>query len=144
VPEDRPELCFAIPVKDGAAHLAETLDQGMRILDDAIGRLSGRTIPGETVFKLYDTYGFPTDLTADVARERDLGVDMAGFEAACAAVTTGGTRLGMTMAREKWAAEWGRTPLSISPSRRCRCQSSGRLSVKLVMVLPLACARHAR
>ncbi len=51
---------------------AETLEQGMRILDEAIAGLSGTEIPGETVFKLYDTYGFPIDLTADIARERGL------------------------------------------------------------------------
>lgn len=61
---------------------AETLDQGMRILEEAISRLEGKTIPGETAFKLYDTYGFPIDLTADIARERDLVVDHAGFEVA--------------------------------------------------------------
>ncbi|MES0327252.1 MAG: alanine--tRNA ligase [Gammaproteobacteria bacterium] len=61
---------------------AETLDQGMRILDEAIAKLKGKTIPGETAFKLYDTYGFPIDLTADIARERDLVVDHAGFEVA--------------------------------------------------------------
>jgi alanyl-tRNA synthetase len=58
---------------------AETLDQGMRLLDEAIEGLSGSTIPGETAFKLYDTYGFPLDLTADIARERGLTVDDAGF-----------------------------------------------------------------
>jgi alanyl-tRNA synthetase len=63
---------------------AETLEQGMTLLEAAIGQLSGTTIPGETVFKLYDTYGFPVDLTADVARERNLSVDHAGFEAAMA------------------------------------------------------------
>jgi alanyl-tRNA synthetase len=62
---------------------AETLTHGMSLLEEAIARLgAGRVIPGETVFKLYDTYGFPTDLTADVARERDLGIDMQGFERA--------------------------------------------------------------
>lgn len=61
---------------------AETLDQGMRILDETIAKLKGKTIPGETAFKLYDTYGFPIDLTADIARERDLVVDHAGFEVA--------------------------------------------------------------
>ena len=61
---------------------AETLDQGMRILDEAIGRLDGKTIPGEVAFKLYDTYGFPIDLTTDIARERELLVDHAGFEVA--------------------------------------------------------------
>jgi alanyl-tRNA synthetase len=61
---------------------AETLDQGMKILEADIGRMSGKTIPGETVFRLYDTYGFPLDLTADIARERGLDVDHAGFEAA--------------------------------------------------------------
>ncbi|MEW7982603.1 MAG: alanine--tRNA ligase [gamma proteobacterium symbiont of Phacoides pectinatus] len=60
---------------------AETLEQGMKILEQAIVGLSGGTeIPGETVFKLYDTYGFPTDLTADIARERGLSLDMPGFE----------------------------------------------------------------
>ncbi|AHF04959.1 alanyl-tRNA synthetase [Marichromatium purpuratum 984] len=64
---------------------AETLEHGMRILDEAIAGLGDTcTIPGETVFKLYDTYGFPTDLTADIARERGLGVDLEGFEAAMA------------------------------------------------------------
>jgi alanyl-tRNA synthetase len=58
----------------------ETLDQGMRILEEAVAGLTGNVIPGETVFKLYDTYGFPVDLTADIARERGLSVDMAGFE----------------------------------------------------------------
>jgi alanyl-tRNA synthetase len=57
-----------------------TLDQGMRILSDAISQLTGDEIPGAVVFKLYDTYGFPTDLTADIARERNLSLDMAGFD----------------------------------------------------------------
>jgi alanyl-tRNA synthetase len=59
---------------------AETLQQGMRILEQAMEDVRGDAIPGETLFKLYDTYGFPTDLTADVARERGLSLDMAGFE----------------------------------------------------------------
>ena len=59
---------------------AETLEQGMKILEQAIDGLDGSKIPGETVFKLYDTYGFPADLTADVARERGLTIDQAGFE----------------------------------------------------------------
>src|SRR5699024_9140386 len=61
---------------------AETLAQGMRILEQAIATLEGTEIPGETVFRLYDTYGFPVDLTNDVARERSLTLDSAGFEAA--------------------------------------------------------------
>jgi len=61
---------------------AETIEQGMKILDEAIAGLSGGTIPGAVVFKLYDTYGFPADLTADIARERALELDMAGFEQA--------------------------------------------------------------
>jgi len=64
---------------------AETLEQGMRILDEAIEGLAGTEIPGATVFKLYDTYGFPADLTADIARERGLTLDMAGFEREMAA-----------------------------------------------------------
>ncbi|HWJ06057.1 MAG TPA: alanine--tRNA ligase [Steroidobacteraceae bacterium] len=62
---------------------AETLAQGMALLDEAIAGLGGKTqIPGETVFRLYDTYGFPVDLTNDVAREKGLAIDEAGFEAA--------------------------------------------------------------
>ena len=62
------------------ARFAETLDQGMKILEQDIVALPGKEIPGETVFRLYDTYGFPTDLTHDIARERGLTLDMAGFE----------------------------------------------------------------
>jgi len=61
---------------------ARTLDTGMRILEQDIAALAGDTLDGETVFKLYDTYGFPLDLTADIARERGLCVDEAGFERA--------------------------------------------------------------
>jgi len=59
---------------------AETLDQGMEILEGTIADLKGKEIPGDVVFKLYDTYGFPVDLTADIARERGLTVDQRGFE----------------------------------------------------------------
>ncbi|HET8552390.1 MAG TPA: alanine--tRNA ligase [Gammaproteobacteria bacterium] len=58
----------------------KTLAQGMGLLDGSLKRVRGKTIPGETVFKLYDTYGFPVDLTADIARERGLSIDEAGFE----------------------------------------------------------------
>tara|TARA_R110001592_G_scaffold126337_1_gene337610 strand:+ start:44230 stop:46830 length:2601 start_codon:yes stop_codon:yes gene_type:complete len=64
---------------------AKTLDNGMQILEEALADLQGDEIPGELVFKLYDTYGFPTDLTNDIARERDLSLDMAGYDAAMAA-----------------------------------------------------------
>src|SRR3546814_1958781 len=59
---------------------AITLDKGMKLLEEAIARLSDKTIPGDVVFKLYDTYGFPFDLTADIARERELTLDEAGYE----------------------------------------------------------------
>jgi alanyl-tRNA synthetase len=69
-------------LKKEEERFAETLDQGMRILDACMKTLGGKEIPGETAFQLYDTYGFPIDLTADVAREHHLTVDMAGFETA--------------------------------------------------------------
>ena len=59
---------------------AETLEQGLRILDQDIGTLKDNTIPGVVIFKLYDTYGFPVDLTRDIALERNLKLDMPGFE----------------------------------------------------------------
>ncbi len=61
---------------------AETLDNGMKVLDEYLIDMSGDTIEGEMVFKLYDTFGFPVDLTADIARERNLKVDHDGFEVA--------------------------------------------------------------
>ncbi len=61
---------------------AETLEQGMQILGEEIKQLIGQVIPGEVVFKLYDTYGFPVDLTADVAREHELEIDRDGYEQA--------------------------------------------------------------
>jgi alanyl-tRNA synthetase len=63
----------------------ETLDNGLKLLEDTLSDIRARgesTVPGDVIFKLYDTYGFPVDLTADIARERHLGLDMPGFEAA--------------------------------------------------------------
>ena len=88
------EMGDAYPIlQDQKAHIAdillaeetrfgETLSQGMELLNTAIAGLETNTIPGEVAFKLYDTYGFPADLTADVARERGLEMDMSGFEEA--------------------------------------------------------------
>ncbi len=59
---------------------AKTLEQGLRILEHDLAQLKGEVEPGDVVFKLYDTYGFPMDLTADIARERELTIDEAGFE----------------------------------------------------------------
>jgi alanyl-tRNA synthetase len=69
-------------LKQEEERFAETLSQGMALLDQAIGALKTKQIAGETVFRLYDTFGFPVDLTADIARERGLTIDEAGFEAA--------------------------------------------------------------
>ncbi|EKF9816380.1 alanine--tRNA ligase [Vibrio cholerae] len=63
-------------------NFGRTLDRGMSILNDALDQLSSQVLDGETVFKLYDTYGFPADLTNDVARERGFSIDEAGFEQA--------------------------------------------------------------
>jgi alanyl-tRNA synthetase len=62
----------------------KTLDKGIVVLEDALSRLSGSIIPGEVVFTLYDTYGFPLDLTNDIARERNLTIDLEGYEKAMA------------------------------------------------------------
>ncbi|EHI5297482.1 alanine--tRNA ligase [Salmonella enterica] len=61
---------------------ARTLERGLALLDEELAKLQGDTLDGETAFRLYDTYGFPVDLTADVCRERNIKVDEAGFEAA--------------------------------------------------------------
>jgi alanyl-tRNA synthetase len=67
------------------SRFAETLTTGMALLDAETAKLTSPVIPGETVFRLYDTYGFPVDLTADVARERGYTIDQQGFDAAMAA-----------------------------------------------------------
>jgi len=67
-------------IEQEEVRFAETLEQGMRLLESALSGLEGPELGGDTVFKLYDTYGFPVDLTADVARERGLSVDLEGFE----------------------------------------------------------------
>ncbi|MDD2723382.1 MAG: alanine--tRNA ligase [Methylovulum sp.] len=67
-------------LKKEEERFAETLGQGMKILEACVAKLEGTVIPGETVFQLYDTYGFPVDLTADFAREHNLSVDYDGFE----------------------------------------------------------------
>ena len=64
---------------------AKTLEQGLKLLEGELANLKGSVIPGSVVFKLYDTYGFPADLTADIARERNLSIDEAGFEVEMAA-----------------------------------------------------------
>ena len=64
---------------------AKTLEQGLKLLEGELANLKAKIIPGEVVFKLYDTYGFPADLTADIARERELTIDEAGFEVEMAA-----------------------------------------------------------
>jgi len=71
-------------LKKEEQRFAETLDQGMEILEATIAGLPDKEIPGDVVFKLYDTYGFPVDLTADIARERGLTIDQQGFEDAMA------------------------------------------------------------
>ncbi len=84
---------------------AETLDQGMSILEQAIAALDNEVIAGATVFKLYDTYGFPADLTADIARERGLQVDMLGFERDMQAQRM------RARAASQFGAEYGKAPV---------------------------------
>jgi len=67
-------------IKQEEERFATTLDHGMRVLEEAISQLDGSVITGDIAFKLYDTYGFPVDLTADIARERELSVDTEQFE----------------------------------------------------------------
>ncbi|TDJ66272.1 MAG: alanine--tRNA ligase [Proteobacteria bacterium] len=75
-------------LKQEEERFSETLEQGLKIFESAVANLDGRTIPGDVAFKLNDTYGFPVDLTADIARERGLAIDMAGYEAAMDAQRT--------------------------------------------------------
>ncbi len=85
---------------------AKTLSSGLKILDEEVSKLSDKTIPGDVVFRLYDTYGFPVDLTADIARERELDVDTKGFEVHMEAQRT------RARAASNFAAEGGDIPAS--------------------------------
>ena len=69
-------------LKNEEEQFAKTLERGLALLDEELAKLQGDTLDGETVFRLYDTFGFPADLTADVCRERNLKIDEAGFETA--------------------------------------------------------------
>ena len=84
-PELKSRQAFVEKVlREEEQQFARTLENGMAILKEAIAGLQGRVVPGETVFRLYDTFGFPVDLTADVAREHNLTLDMEGFDRAMA------------------------------------------------------------
>src|SRR6056297_1207591 len=83
----------------------ETLDQGMKLLEGALSGLEGEEIPGEVAFKLYDTFGFPLDLTRDIARERGLSVDEQGFETAMQAQRERARAAGQFSARDGVSAE---------------------------------------
>ena len=87
----------------------ETLEQGLRLLETDLKDLEGDTVPGETVFKLYDTFGFPVDLTADVAREQGLHLDMEGFEAAMTAQRERARAASVFRAEYGGAADFGGT-----------------------------------
>jgi len=85
--EAYPEIKVSLPqveriLQQEEEQFAKTLDKGMKVLEQDISGLNGAVIPGETVFTLYDTYGFPVDLTNDIARERNLSLDYDGYEQA--------------------------------------------------------------
>lgn len=82
LPENKKHIAQTLLTEE--EQFAKTLSQGLKIFEQAVAELSGNEIPGDVVFRLFDTYGFPVDLTADIARERNLTVDMPGFERAMA------------------------------------------------------------
>ena len=96
-----PELGRAQPLIEETLQREEvqfrrTLENGLRLLDEATGAMGeGDSLPGETAFKLYDTFGFPYDLTEDALRVRGIGVDRAGFDAAMAQQKAAAARRGM-------------------------------------------------
>jgi alanyl-tRNA synthetase len=128
-------------LKQEEERFAETLANGMQLLDSAFAALKGgKTLDGETVFKLYDTYGFPVDLTADIARERGLSIDTAGYEAAMEVQRkqsqaaskfgmdmSGGVRLeGKTdFSATKRPPTWARSSRCSRTARRCRTLNAG-------------------
>lgn len=88
---------------------AETLDAGMRIFDDVAAKVTDGVIPGGDAFRLYDTYGFPLDLTQDMARERGMSVDVAGFDAAMAQQKETARAAGKFGGGVQLPASWWRT-----------------------------------
>ncbi|ESQ13258.1 MAG: alanine--tRNA ligase [Thiohalocapsa sp. PB-PSB1] len=92
-------------LKTEEERFADTLEQGLRIFEDIVAGLQGNSIPGEAVFRLYDTYGFPADLTADIARERGLALDMQGFEREMAAQKERARAASQFSSGQQWAIE---------------------------------------
>ena len=95
-------------LKQEEERFGETLENGMTILDAAVGK-DGKRLDGETAFKLYDTFGFPVDLTADIGRERGFEVDMAGFEKAMTEQQERSRSAGKFSAKEKLAYDGVKT-----------------------------------
>ncbi len=95
-------------LKQEEERFGETLENGMSILDAAVGK-DGKRLDGETAFKLYDTFGFPVDLTADIGRERGFEVDMAGFETAMTEQQERSRSAGKFSAKEKLAYDGVKT-----------------------------------
>ena len=93
---------------------AKTLDKGLRLLEQDIAALKSSEIPGETIFTLYDTYGFPVDLTNDIARERGLTLDYDGYEKAMERQRERGVRRSGGRSRpadlERWPLQGDRHP----------------------------------
>lgn len=90
---------------------AKTLEQGLRIFEQDVATLTGQVIPGETIFKLYDTYGFPVDLTADIARERQFTLDMTGFEQCME------HQREMARASSQFKGHYGQVKLQVAPTQ---------------------------
>ncbi len=101
--EKRAQIAAALDREE--QRFGETLEQGMKLLDETLSGLSGSVIPGEIAFKLYDTYGFPLDLTRDIARERALSVDEPGFEREMQAQRERARAAGQFSARDGVAAD---------------------------------------
>jgi alanyl-tRNA synthetase len=80
----RAEAMISETLKNEETRFKQTLDRGLKMLEEESGRVNNNVLPGEVAFKLYDTYGFPVDLTADALKAKDISVDMAGFDAAMA------------------------------------------------------------
>lgn len=132
-----PELVRAQPLIEATlaqeeTRFRQTLDKGLKLLDEAtVGMKAGDVLPGETAFRLYDTYGFPYDLTEDALRAQDLAVDRAGFDAAMAeqkrAARAAWKGSGAKASDELWfdlAEELGATEFTVTPTRRARASCS--------------------
>jgi alanyl-tRNA synthetase len=113
-------------ISDEEQRFGETLDFGLKLVEESVDGLSGTVLPGRIAFKLYDTYGFPVDLTADILRAKGLTIDMSEFDEAMQEQKERSKKAGTLGIKSSTTADWGKELANIPPTLKCcYCKDCG-------------------